>query len=220
VVELSDFSKELCGGTHTRSTGDIGLFKVVSESSVAAGVRRIEAMTGQAALEYIQQMTHISMVGAHLLRTKPDAVVERIDQLLSAQKAAEKEIEKLKAALADAKAAGGQDAVRTINGVSAVIQKVAVDKPAALRDLADRFKDRIKSGVVILGSSAGGKALLIAVVTKDLLDRFHAGDIIKTLAAVVGGGGGGRPDMAQAGGTQPENLDLALEKAVEIIAQQ
>ena len=218
VVQLSDFSKELCGGTHTQSTGDIGLFKVVSETSVAAGVRRIEAMTGQAALEHIQQMTHISMAGAHLLRTKPEAVVGRIEQLLSAQKAAEKEIEKLKAALADAKAAGGEDAVRQINGVAAVIQKVAVDKPAALRDLADRFKDRIKSGVVVLGSSTGGKALLIAVVTKDLLDRFHAGNIIKELAVVVGGGGGGRPDMAQAGGTQPENLDLAMEKAAEIIA--
>jgi alanyl-tRNA synthetase len=99
-----------------------------------------------------------------------------------------------------------------------VIQKVAVDNPAALRDLADRFKDRIKSGVVVLGSASGGKALLIAVVTRDLLDRFHAGKIIKELAAVVGGGGGGRPDMAQAGGTQPEHLDQALEKATALIA--
>ena len=220
VVGLSDFSKELCGGTHTRQTGDIGLFKIVTETSVAAGVRRIEALTGQAALAHIQQMNHIALTGAHVLRTKPDAVVPRLEQLLAAQKASEKEIEKLKAALADAKASGGDDAVQTINGVAAVIKKVAVDKPAALRDLADRFKDRVKPGVVVLGSATGGKALLIAVVSKDLTDRFHAGHIIKELAAIVGGGGGGRPDMAQAGGTQPENLDLALEKAVEIIANQ
>jgi alanyl-tRNA synthetase len=220
VVGLADFSKELCGGTHTRQTGDIGLFKIVSETSVAAGVRRIEAMTGQSALTHIQQLTRVSVDGAHLLRTKPEAVVARIEQLLTSQKAADKEIERLKAALADAKASSGDDTVRTINGVATVIQKVAVDKPAALRDLADRFKDRIKSGVVVLGSSTGGKALLIAVVSKDLVGRFHAGNIIKELAAVVGGGGGGRPDMAQAGGTQPENLDRALEKAEAIIANQ
>jgi alanyl-tRNA synthetase len=220
VVSLGDFSKELCGGTHTRNTGDIGLFKVVSESSVAAGVRRIEAMTGQAALDHVQQMTRIAMAGANMLRTRPEEMVTRLEQILTAQKASEKEVEKLKASLADAKASGGSDAVQTINGITAVVQKVAVDKPSALRDLADRFKDRIKSGVVVLGGSTGGKALLIAVVTKDLLDRYHAGKMIKELAAVVGGGGGGRPDMAQAGGTRPENLDLALERARALIAGQ
>ncbi len=220
VVELADFSKELCGGTHTRHTGDIGLFKIVAETSVAAGVRRIEALTGQAALDHVQRMNRIALTGAQILRITPDAVVPRLEQLLAAQKASEKEIEKLKSALADAKASTGDTATQTINGVTAVIQKVAVDKPAALRDLADRFKDRVKSGVVVLGSSSGGKALLIAVVSKDLLGRFHAGEIIKQLAAVVGGGGGGRPDMAQAGGTKPENLDLAMEKAAQIIAGQ
>jgi alanyl-tRNA synthetase len=218
VVALSDFSKELCGGTHTRRTGDIGLFKIVSETSVAAGVRRIEALTGQAALAYVQQMTRNTQRSGHLLRTRPEDVVERIEQLMGAQKASEKEIEKLKSALADARAGSAAEELQTIGGVPVLIKKVGVDKPAALRELADRFKDRVKSGIVILGSAAGDKALLIVVVSKDLIQRFHAGRIVKELAAIVGGGGGGRPDMAQAGGTDPEKLDLALDKAAGIIS--
>ncbi len=219
VVSLGDFSKELCGGTHTRRTGDIGLFKIVSETSVAAGVRRIDALTGKAAVDHMQQLAANAQQCSHLLRTRPEEVPERVAQLLAAQKSSEKEIEKLKAALATASAGSADEDLRTVDGVSVVVKRVAVDKPSALRDLADRFKDKLKSGVVVLGSDAGEKALLIAVVTQDLLDRFHAGKIIKELAAVVGGGGGGRPDMAQAGGSRPENLDLALEKAVEIIGK-
>jgi len=215
---LSDFSKELCGGTHTRRTGDIGLFKIVSETSVASGVRRIEALTGQPALDYIQQMTQTVQLSGNLLRARPEEVTVRIEHLLAAQKSSEKQIEKLTAALADAKAGAGHDEVKTVSGVSVLIKKVGVDKPAALRDLADRFKDRVKSGIVILGSAVGDKALLIVVVSKDLVKRFHAGNIVKELAAIVGGGGGGRPDMAQAGGTEPEKLDLALDRATQIIA--
>jgi alanyl-tRNA synthetase len=219
VVSLSDFSKELCGGTHTARTGDIGLFKIVSETSVAAGVRRIEALTGPEALAYVQSLANNMQQSSHLLRSKPDEMVDRIQQLIRGNKSSEKEIEKLKAALADAKAgSSGQDAM-DIHGVAVMIQKVAVDKPAALRELADRFKDRLTSGIIVLGAESGGKALLIAVVTKDLVKRFHAGQIIKQVAAIVGGGGGGRPDMAQAGGTRPDKLDFALEKAVEIITQ-
>ena len=148
---------------------------------------------------------------------RPDAVVERVEQLLASQKLAEKEIEKLKSALADAKAQSGDDDVQTVDGASLLVKRVTVDNPAALRDLADRFKDRIQSGVVVLGSAANNKALLIVVVTKDLTDRFHAGNIVKALAARVGGGGGGRPDMAQAGGSKPEHLDEALAQAAQII---
>jgi len=220
VVSLSDFSKELCGGTHTRRTGDIGLFKIIAETSVAAGVRRIEAVTGDAAVAAVQQLARSAQQCGHLLRTKPEEVAGRLEQLLAAHKSSEKEIEKLKAALAEAKAGAADQEIQTVNGVAVLSKRVAVDKPGALRDLADRFKDKIKSGIVILGSEHGKKALLIVVVTKDLLDRFHAGNIVKVLAPMVGGGGGGRPDMAQAGGTQPEKLDLALEKAIEIVAGQ
>jgi alanyl-tRNA synthetase len=217
VVSLADYSKELCGGTHTQRTGNIGLFKIVSETSVAAGVRRIEALTGEGAVNAMQKLVRTAQQCGHMLRTKPEGVAQRLDQLLKAQKSSEKEIEKLKSALAEAKAGSGAEEIQKVNGVRVLAKKVAVDKPGALRDLADRFKDRIKSGIVILGSAHGQKALLIVVVTKDLLDRYHAGKIVKELAALVGGGGGGRPDMAQAGGTQPENLDLALEKALEIV---
>ncbi len=219
VVALPGFSKELCGGTHAGRTGDIGLFKIVSESGVAAGVRRIEALTGAEAVVYVQQMTKTALAAGQVLRARPDEVVARLQQLLSGLKAAEKEIEKHKAALADAKAqSGGDDELRTVNGVAVLVKRVSVDQPAALRDLADRFKDRIRSGVVILGSATQDKALLIAIVTKDLTQRYHAGKIIKALAAEVGGGGGGRPDMAQAGGTRPEKLDAALDRAYDLVA--
>jgi alanyl-tRNA synthetase len=218
VVSLADFSKELCGGTHTDRTGNIGLFKIVMEASVAAGIRRIEALTGAAALEYVQKMARSTQNSMHLLRVKQEEVVPRIEQLLSAYKSSEKEVEKLKAALADARAQAGDEDLRNINGVAVLAKRVAVDKPAALRELADRFRDRIKSGIVVLGSPAKDKALLIVIVTKDLSGRFHAGEIVKQLSAVVGGGGGGREDMAQAGGPMKEKLDLALEKAYEVIA--
>ena len=217
VVSLADFSKELCGGTHTRRTGDIGSFKIVSESSVASGVRRIEALTGEAAVEYAQQMSEIVLQSAHLLKDKPQAVPPKIEKTLSEFKRLEKEVERLKTKMASMAADSAEADIRTINGTRVLARKVLVDNPAALRELADQLKDKIKSGVIVLGSVAGPKVLLIVVVTQDLIKRHHAGKIVKQVAAVVGGGGGGRPDMAQAGGSQPQKLDEALEKAYEVI---
>ena len=217
VVSLASYSKELCGGTHTGRTGNIGLFKITGESSVASGVRRIEALTGQAALEYIQKTSKIVQETARLIKEKPEDIAKRVDKILTGYKSIEKEMEKLKANLAAAKAGGSEEDIRSINGVKILAKKVAVDKPAALRELADRFKEKMKSGIVVLGSVAGPKVLLIVVVTKDLTNRFNAGSIVKQVAAIVGGGGGGRPDMAQAGGSKPEKLDQALEKAYEIV---
>ena len=217
VVALADFSRELCGGTHTERTGDIGFFKILSESSVASGIRRIEAVTGQGALAAVQATEDVILQASRLLREKPAAVVARIEQLISGYKAAEKQLERLKAELAEAKAAGTNDAVREINGVTAMVQRVDADSPAALRDLADKFRDRLKSGVVVLGSSVDAKAFLVAMATKNVAGKIHAGKIVKEIAPLVGGGGGGRPDMAQAGGSRPENLDQALAKAWEII---
>jgi len=217
VVSLSSFSKELCGGTHTAKTGNIGLFKIVSESSIASGVRRIESFTGHAALKYFQDISGIVQESAAKVRGKVEEVPRRIESLLASQKEAEKEIEKLKAKIAEISAGDTQDNVVNIKGVSALIKRVPVDNPAALRDLADKFKDKLKSGIVVLGSAANEKVLLIAVVSKDLTDRYHAGNLIKEISKIVGGGGGGRPDMAQAGGTQPERLDEALQSAKTII---
>ena len=134
------------------------------------------------------------------------------------QKALEKEIDQLKTAIASRSLADVADEIRHANGIKVLIKKVDVDKPAALRDLADRFRDRIGSGIIVLGAVIENKVLLIVVVTKDLAGRYHAGKIIRQVAAVVGGGGGGRPDMAQAGGTKPENLDKAFDRAFEVVA--
>ena len=217
VVSLSNFSKELCGGTHTERTGNIGLFKILGESSVASGVRRIEALTGGAAVEYVQENLKIVRDTARLVKEKPEVIPQRVEKILADQKALEKELGKLKAKIAAMSADDAQENIKTINGIKVLAKKVAVDNPAALRDLADKFKDKIKSGIVVLGSAAGSKALIIVVVSNDLVDRYHAGNIVKQVSAIVGGGGGGRPDMAQAGGTKPEKLDAALNKAYEVI---
>ncbi len=219
VVSLTDFSKELCGGTHTARTGNIGLFKIVSEASIASGIRRIEALTGEAALAFVQQTARVLNETAHFLKDKTRAVPARVKKMQTDIKAFEKETEQLKTRLATEATEALPDAVRSIDGINVMAQKVSVDTPAALRNLADQLKDKIQSGIVVLGSSAGSKAMLIVVVTKDLSDRYPAGNIIKQIAAEVGGRGGGRPDMAQAGGNQPENLDKALAKAYEIVGQ-
>jgi alanyl-tRNA synthetase len=219
IISIGEFSKEFCGGTHVDRTGSIGLFKIISESSVAAGIRRIEAITGAAALRYIQDSLNTLHQASGVLKEKPEALVQRIKKMITTQKTLEKEIEQLKSKMAMISAQEDGDEFREINGIKVLAKKVTIDNPGALRDLADQFRDRIQSGIVILGAVSDTKALLIVVVTKDLSKRFHAGNIIKEVAAVVGGSGGGRGDMAQAGGTKPENLDLAIDKAFEIIAR-
>jgi alanyl-tRNA synthetase len=219
VVSLADFSKELCGGTHADRTGNIGLFRIVSESSVSSGVRRIEAVTGEEAVVYTQKTTRILQDTAHLLKEKVSAVPGRVQKMIAGIKAFEKEVDHLKTKLAAKETDASHDTVQSINGVKMMVQKVSVDTPAALRNLADQLKDKIKSGIVVLGSTVDAKVMLIAVVTKDLTDRYHAGNIITQVAAVVGGRGGGRPDMAQAGGSQPQKLNQALEKAYEVVEQ-
>jgi alanyl-tRNA synthetase len=217
VVSLSDFSKELCGGTHTDRAGNIGVFKIIGESSVASGIRRIEALTGEAALAHIQQTEKIVRDAAGIVKEKPEALAARLEKILAQQKFLEKELDRMKAKVAEIKAVGSDDDIRSINGIRVLVKEVSVETPAALRGLADRFREKIKSGVVVLGSRAEAKVLLVVLVSKDLVDRLHAGDIVKQVSAVVGGGGGGRPDMAQAGGSRPEKLDQALKKAYEVV---
>ncbi len=217
VVSLGDFSRELCGGTHTESTGNIGLFKIVGESNVAAGIRRLEALTGAEALTHTQKIGRAVREAAALVKEKPEDLPARIEKILAAHRALEKELERAKLKMAVRAADESGSEIRTINGVKVLAKKVEVDSQAALRDLADRFKDRLQSGIVVLGGVADGKAILTAMVTGDLTKRFHAGNIIKETAARVGGGGGGRPDMAQAGGSKPENLDKALENVYKLV---
>jgi alanyl-tRNA synthetase len=212
MVSIGDYSKELCGGTHSHHTGDIGPFKITSESSVAAGIRRIEALTGTGALEYFQNQERALKETAALLKTAPHALAERINKLLLQQKELEKEVERVKAqAMSRQFGPSGQD-IREVDGVKVLSQQVKADSPKDLRVMLDNLRDQIKSGVVVLGAEAeDGKAMLICGVTQDLTDRFHAGEIIKELSAKVGGKGGGRPDMAQGGGPDGDKLRGALE---------
>ncbi|MBW1641277.1 MAG: alanine--tRNA ligase [Deltaproteobacteria bacterium] len=218
VISLDDFSKELCGGTHAERTGDIGLFKILSESSVASGVRRIEAVTGHTAMEHTQQVSKIVQEAARLVKEKPEDITRRIEKMLSDMKSLEKEVEQLKIQAVSKTTESIEDDIKKISDIHVLVKKVSIDNTAALRELADKYKDKIKSGVVVLGSINGSKVMLIAVVTKDLVDKYHAGEIIKQVAKIAGGSGGGRPDMAQAGGSKPEKLDAALAIVEELIA--
>ncbi len=217
VISLASFSRELCGGTHTDRTGNIGLFRIIAESSVASGVRRIEALTGAAAVNYTQQSENILQATALLLKEKPEALPQRVDKMLSRERLLEKELEKAKAKIASGAVDGIDDEIKSLNGVSVLVKKVSVETPAALRALADRFRDKIKSGIIVLGSAAGDKVLLIVVVTRDLTKKYHAGNIVKQISTIVGGGGGGRPDMAQAGGNIPGKLDEALSRVYDVV---
>jgi len=218
VVSQGEFSQELCGGTHTEKTGNIGLFKILTEGGIASGVRRIEAATGQNAVDHILKQESLLTKTAGLVKGSTDDVVNKVETLLKDKKELEKELESLKAKMASKSVDSIDDAIKEINGVKVVSQRVNIENPSQLRDLADKFKAKIKSGVILLGAESNGKALLISIVTDDLTKQYKAGDIVKAAANIVGGGGGGRPDMAQAGGTKPENLDKALESVFKTMS--
>jgi alanyl-tRNA synthetase len=211
VVTLGDFSIELCGGVHVNRTGDIGLLKIVSESGTAAGVRRIEAVTGTGALDFINQQTASLTNIAALVKSDVTNVSNKVELLVSRSKQLEKEIAQLKQELATQ---AGSDLVTNtieINGVKVLIADLGGVESKALRGMVDELKNKMQSGVIMLATANGPKVGLIAGVTKDLVGRVKAGELVNMVAQQVGGKGGGRPDMAQAGGTQPENITTALE---------
>jgi alanyl-tRNA synthetase len=203
-------SKELCGGTHVTRTGDIGLFKIVGESGVAAGVRRIEALTGDNALAYVQEQHALLAEAANALKAPAQELPVRIAQTMDSVKALEKELARLKSKLAASQGDDLAGQAQEIKG--AKVLAVALDGAdvAALRETMDKLRDKLKSAAIVLASVADGKVTLIAGVTPDLVGKVKAGELVNSVAVQVGGKGGGRPDMAQAGGTQPENLAAAL----------
>lgn len=210
VVSMGEFSMELCGGTHVTSTGDIGLFKIVSESGIAAGVRRIEAVSGEKAVEFVQSRELQISKLAGLLKTDPDGLVARIEQMLERNKATEKELDKLKQQLAASAGADVLSQVIEINGIKVLSTQLQGVEAKALRAMVDDFKNQLSSAIIVLAVADTNKVSLIVGVTKDLIAKVKAGELVNFVAQQVGGKGGGRPDMAQAGGTQPENLDSAL----------
>jgi alanyl-tRNA synthetase len=217
MVEMGDFSLELCGGTHTARAGDVGVFKIVSETGVAAGVRRIEALTGRGAVEYLQEQEQTLRQAAGLLKGSPSELVSKIERLQEEVKSLKKELK----AAREQKSLGGEegllDQVQEVNGVRLLAAEVAIPDPRALRDFSDRVRAKLRSGVLVLASQAEGKAYLLVAVSKDLQDRFHAGKIAQELAPLVGGKGGGRPDLAQAGGPNPEGIPPALAKVKSLL---
>jgi alanyl-tRNA synthetase len=219
VVSVGDgsFSKELCGGTHVAATGDIGFFIITQESGVAAGVRRIEALTGAGAVAWHQQQRGAldRLVGA--LNTTPEQAIEIVQRLQTESRRLAREVDalKMKAALGGGSRGSGaaDDDTREVNGVKILARRVSGMEKAALRALSDSLRDRLGSGIVVIASENDGKVALVVSVTKDLTARVQAGRIVKEIAPIVGGSGGGRPDFAEAGGKDPSKIDELIAKA-------
>lgn len=219
VVSMGEFSTELCGGTHVNQTGDIGLFKLTSESGIASGVRRIEAITGATAVAYIQQQAQTLQQAANLLKVEPFNVVERIMNVQDLLKATEKSLTQAKQKLASQQGSDLVSKIQVIKGHNVLVANLPGVEAKALRGMLDELKQKISSGIIVLGVPGEGKVNLIAGVTSDLVNQIKAGELINFVASQVGGKGGGRPDMAQAGGTQPENLEHALTSVYDFISE-
>ena len=213
VLRLGDFSVELCGGTHVRAAGDIGLFKILSETGIASGVRRIEAVTGEKALALVEAEEQQLQSVAGLLKAGKDDITVKLEQLLAKHRELEKELEKLKVKQAASAGSDLASQVVEVNGVKILAAELPGADVKTLRDTMDQLKSKLGSAVILLGTRSDDKVNLAAGVTKDLTGRFKAGDLVKLAAEKVDGRGGGRPDMAQAGGSNPDGVSKALDLA-------
>ena len=221
VVSMGDFSVELCGGTHVANTANITLFKIVSEAGVAAGVRRIEALTGNNVIEYYRQMEENLHTIAKTLKTSPAEITEKITHLQKEVKELQSENESLKSKMAQDSLGNVMDQVVEVKGVKVLASAVDGVDMNGLRDLGDQLKEKLGEGVVVLASAKDGKVSLLAMATQGAMDKgAHAGNLIKAAAAIVGGGGGGRPNMAQAGGKNPDKIPEAIAKVAELVERQ
>ncbi len=221
VVSMGDFSKELCGGTHVANTGVISVFKILSETGIAAGVRRIEAITGNAVFEYYKSIEEQLHMAAKAAKSDTSGLVKKIETLYEELKAAQSENEKLKAKIANSSLGDVMSQVVEVKGVKLLATKVPDVDMNGLRNLGDQLKAKLGEGVILLISALDGKVNLIAMATEEAMAKgAHAGNLIKEVATIVGGGGGGRPNMAQAGGKNPAGIDEAIAKAVSVIESQ
>ena len=221
VVKMGDFSTELCGGTHVANTGVIGYFKIISESGVAAGTRRIEALTGEGLMKYYAEVEKELNEAAKAAKAEPSKLVNKINAMHDEIKELSSENEKLKAKLANDAVGDIDSQIKEVKGVKVLAMAVPEVDMNGLRNLGDQMKEKIGEGVVVLASSIGGKVTLLAMATDEAMKKgAHAGNLIKEIASLVGGGGGGRPNMAQAGGKNPDGIPAAIEKAVEVVESQ
>ena len=221
MLQIGD-STELCGGTHARATGDIGLFKIVAQSSVGSGVRRITGVTGQGAMAHLRSVEGTLARANHAARSGGSDLAEKISKMVERQKQLEKQIGDLQKEMASGGSGGGSEDLasqaKEIAGVRVLAIRTALQDRSGLRELAEQLRDKLGDAVVLVGSEADGKAQLVLTVSKSVTDRFNAGQLIRGVAAIVGGSGGGRPDMAQAGGTEPAKLDEAIESLYGAVA--
>jgi alanyl-tRNA synthetase len=220
VLSLGEFSVELCGGTHVRHTGDIGLLKIVAESGIAAGVRRIEAVTGEAAMAWVNRNESRLQRVAELVKGSRDDVDEKVAQVLEKNRALEKELQQLKGRLASSQGSDLASQAVDVEGIKVLAAKMEGADVKTLRETLDQLKNKLGSAAVVLAAVDGDKISLVAGVTKDRTAQIKAGELVNAVASQVGGKGGGRPDMAQAGGSQPENLDTALQSVTGWVEQQ
>jgi alanyl-tRNA synthetase len=217
VVKIGDISMELCGGTHVRATGDIGVFRIVSESGIAAGVRRIEALSGIEALKWMKKHEEILDRIANVLKVRREDVLERVMKIQEEKKELEREAEGMRSRLISLEVEGIALRANRIGPARFVAAKVEAKRMEELRVMAERIRDRLGDGVVLLGSVIDGKAAFVGAVSKGLTGKISASDLVKEMARICGGGGGGRPDLAQAGGRDPEKLDMALSFAEKMV---
>ena len=221
VVSMGDFSKELCGGTHVKNTGDIANFKILAESGVAAGVRRIEAITGSNVMEYYAKREEELNAAAAAAKTTPAELVKKIEAMQKQIKELSSEVESLKAKAAKEALGDVMNQVKEVKGVKLLATSVSGVDMNGLRDLGDQLKAKLGEGVIVLISDADGKVNMVAMATEEAMAKgAHAGNLIKGIAALVGGGGGGRPNMAQAGGKNPAGIPEAVAKAAEVLEGQ
>ena len=221
VVNMGDYSIEFCGGTHVSNTGEIGAFKILSESGVAAGVRRIEALTSKGLIRYYNELEHKMQEAAKMLKATPDNLIEKIGHLQTEAKELHSEVESLKSKLAKDAMGDVMNKVEEVNGMKVLAVRVDGVDMNGLRELGDQLKTKLGEGVVVIASETDGKVSLMATVTDGAQKAgAHAGNLIKGIAALVGGGGGGRPNMAQAGGKNPAGIPDALAKVKEVVAEQ
>jgi alanyl-tRNA synthetase len=219
VVSVPGFSRELCGGTHVGRTGDIGVCKIVYEGSISAGVRRIEAITGEGALRQYQESAGVLKRVADMVRASEPELIEHVEKLLATERSLERQVEQLKEKLAQASSASLESQALAVNGAHVLAARVDGMDRSQMRSLADSLRNKWKSAVVVLASGEDGNVSIVSAVTKDLTAKVHAGKLAGALAQAVGGKGGGRPDMAEGGGKDPSALDAGLEKILHTVAE-
>ena len=220
VVTVPDFSVELCGGIHVGATGEIGLFKLTSQGGVASGVRRIEAFTGPGALHYVKQEEQVLAEAAERIKARPLELTEKVEKLSGAARELEREVQRLQGKLAMGELDRLLSQRKEIDGIQVVASALELLDSKGMRELGDRVRETLRSGVVVLVSQTGERVTWLTMVTKDLTSRVHAGRLAQALAKMTGGGGGGRPDMAEAGGKDTSRIPGALEKLPELIRAQ